>query len=172
MVGYGILKKFEAILHAYHEKDADGFIKTVNLLNELELHTCAGKYTIDEIIDKKNQDIINRLDRFFEFQNENAEVFSLEYLSMSFIHFLDGYFNSQIELHGQHCIAATEVLADPTIYPASSQGLFNSATPEQILSKEYYFNLLKCRCRWESLTSDLRRELYQACYPGPFELHE
>lgn len=172
MVAFGILKKFEAILYAYHEKDSEGFIKTVNLLDQLELHTCRGKYTIDEIIDLKNQDIINRLDRFFEFQNENSEVFSLEYLSMSFILFLDGYFTSQIEFHGQHCIAAAEVIADPSIYPDAARGLFNSATPEQILSKGYYFNLLKCKYRWENLTCDFRRELYQACYTGPFTQDE
>ena len=162
MVGHGILGTIENLLLEYHKADRDFYIKLDDILDQLEFHCNGSSY-------REEKNVLNRLTKLFENQNENTERFTMHYLSFSMMWFIDEYFESQLKYHGMYAIAATEAIAQPEKYNYHESGFFNSATPEQTLSHDYYHNILSCKNIWENLSRDFKRELFDICFMPPFK---
>jgi hypothetical protein len=160
-----IFSDLEKALWAYHLESKQLPVQLVQLLNELE-------FVFADLTEEENLEsrLTNFLDVLFQ------KIFKMDKLpnwiyfwELSLVQFLDTYFQTQIEHHGFHVLAAKEILADPEMLENPEYWL-NSAHPSEVHTVEYYQKLLACQTLWRKLSAEARQKAKEACFPLPIRV--
>jgi hypothetical protein len=152
----------EEALNQYRLQEADLPIRFYNLMDQLEGLFLEFSY---------EENPLERLRLFFD--NFFEKMYKIDcsspwfdYWEFSLIQFIDMYFQKQIEHHGIQIITAKKILADPEMRENPAYW-FNSASPDQIDTPQYYQNLLACRTLWRKVSAEARQKAEVMCFPMP-----
>ncbi len=76
---------------------------------------------------------------------------------------IDDYLSAFLQNYGFHIIAVHYMKKRPDFEDIMVK--FNSASPDQILSSDYYDNLVRCRALWLDVSTELRDKMMRAVFP-------
>lgn len=154
---FGLYTGLYRVFMDYERADSSHFIAVADIASELEFHFRL------QLRRDENQE--RRLELIFERLEVVGKYCSDEFLVMSILRHLDGYFESSVGYCNLHVIAAQQSL-DDLEFPGDSC-LFNSATIEQTLADGYCDNIRRCRSDWYAVSSEFKEHVASFCYTVP-----
>jgi hypothetical protein len=162
MIRGDTFQALEKALKQYRLQEAGLTIQFNNIMDQLEGYF--GEFYTKEDQSKRARVFFNNF--YKKMFKVDTTSYWFSFWEYSLIQFIDLYFQKQIEHHGIQIITAKKILAEPEMRENPAYW-FNSASPDQIDTPEYYQNLLVCRSLWQKVSTEARQKAERMCFPMP-----